>query len=303
MFLIVILILFLIIGFYLYFNLKYKNNLIVRFLDIGQGDSILINFKRTSILIDAGPNDTVINKLEKYLPVFENTINYVIPTHPDADHITGFVDVFKKYNIKNVFENGDMNQTTEISKEINSEISLEIKESGANIHDISCGDKLTFPKTQTNPNALTLFFLHPIQNNLIMNETNDNSIVILLVYGKYSFLFTGDMSSEIEKKIFFNIQKCFNGGDLDTIQQNLNHLTILKVSHHGSDTASSENFLKIIKPIYSVISVGFHNRYGHPKENVLSRLEKYSQYILMTKDRGDITFITDGNDLELNTSK
>lgn len=300
--LIIFLICLLLITFYLFDNLKNKQNLIVRFLDIGQGDSILITFRNTNFLIDAGPDDTVVNKLEKYLSFFRKKIDYVIPTHPDADHITGLINVFPKYKIDNVFTNGDMDQTTEVSTKINSEIKEEIEKSKAKLHNITCGDKLTFSNKENNE-KLTMYFLHPIQNDLILNETNDNSIVILLVYGDYSFLFTGDISEAVENKLFFNIQKCFTFKDSENITENLNHLTILKVSHHGSKTASSQNFLKKIKPVYSIISVGENNRFGHPNPETIERLEKYSKYIIMTKDRGDITFITNGKDLKLEMTK
>lgn len=136
-----------------------------------------------------------------------------------------------------------------------------------------------------------------------MNDTNDNSIVVLLVYRDYSFLFLGDASQEVENKIFLNIENCFSKTISEPLKEKLKNLTVLKVSHHGSNTGTSVNFLKQIKPEYAVISAGKDNRFGHPTKEVLETLEKYSKNILNTANSGDITFKTNGKDLEIIQTK
>lgn len=303
--LIILLLGILIIVIYLFTTFKSSNKLVVRFLDIGQGDSILITLPdRENILIDAGPNDTVIQKLEKYLPIFTRKLNYIIPTHPDMDHVAGFIPILKKYQVKNIFLNGDMEQDTTISKKLLSDINLEIENSKAKKRIINCGDKMSLNNSNTDPaDDLNLYFLHPTQNNLISNETNANSIVILLTFENYALLFTGDIDQEVEAKLFFNIQKCFKNNDLLQIENSLKNLTILKVAHHGSKYSSSQNFLKEITPEYSIISAGLNNRYGHPDQEVLVRLKKYSKYTISTIERGDIIFKIKDRNIEIITNK
>lgn len=296
-----VLILFL-LSIYFYQNLLGEKKLIVRFLDIGQGDSILIQTpNRENILIDAGPSDKVVNKLEKYLSIFDKDIDITIFTHPDADHITGFYYVLQKYNVKRIIQNGDNNKESEVYKEVGNKIEKEIEKVGAEKITANCGDKITFKNNKEI--SLIIYIIHPIKNELIINESNENSIVALLVYGNYSFLFTGDVGKDVENKLFFNIQKCFNESDVKIIENTLKNLTVLKVSHHGSNTGSSEEFLKKIKPEYSIISAGKNNRYNHPTKEVITTLEKYSKNILNTIENGDILFKTNGKDFILKVDK
>ena len=281
-----------------YTNYQNKNILEITFFDIGQGDAALIQMPGgEKILIDAGPTNLIVSKLQNKFSFLDRDIDYIIMTHPDADHISGFYFVTQNFNIKNILENGDKNKNTEIYKNIENQFkkeNLEKKEIFVN-----CGDEINY-KDLSKPK---IFILHPKQNNLVSNDTNENSIVALLVYGKYSFLFTGDTDKKVEKNLFKEIDKCFDLADINFIKQNLKNLTVLKVSHHGSKTASGEEFLKILKPEYSVISVGEKNRYGHPNEEVIKILEKYSENIFYTSKDGDITFQTDGTNIEFNKQK
>lgn len=281
-----------------------ENKLIVRFLNIGQGDSILIQTPNSeNILIDAGPNDKVINKLEKYLNVFDKNIDLAIFTHTDSDHITGFYYILQKYNAKRIIQNGDENKESEVYKEIGDKIEKEIEKIGAKKIIANCGDKIIFENKNNKENILTFYIIHPIKNELIINESNDNSIIVLLVYGDYSFLFTGDASKDIEKKLFFDIERCFNENDIKIIENNLKNLTVLKVAHHGSNTGNSEEFLKKIKPKYSIISAGEDNKYGHPTKETIEILEKYSKNVLNTIENGDIKIEIKEKDFILKVDK
>ncbi|MDQ1281830.1 MAG: competence protein ComEC [Patescibacteria group bacterium] len=282
------------------FYLNYKNNnlLTVTFFDIGQGDASLVQMPSgEKILIDAGPTNIIVSKLQNKFSFFDRVIDYALLTHPDADHVSGFYFVTQNFNIKNILENGDVNKDTEVYKSIEEEFEKQ------NLKDkeifVNCGDKIN----SSNLNKPQIFILHPVQEKLISNDTNENSVVALLIYGKYSFLFTGDADKFVEKNLFKEINNCFSIDDANLIKQNLKNLTVLKVSHHGSKTASSEDFLKILKPVYSVISVGEHNRYGHPDKETVYILDQYSKNIFYTNKDGNITFVTDGINFEFNKEK
>ena len=284
--------------FYFYSNYKNNNLLEVTFFDIGQGDAALVEMPDgEKFLIDAGPTNLIVSKLQNKFSFFDRDIDYILMTHPDADHVSGFYFVTQNFNIKNILENGDKNKDTEIYKNIESEFKKQ------NLDKIkifvNCGDKINF----SDLSKPSFFIFHPEQNNLILNDTNENSVVTLLIYGKYSFLFTGDADKFVEKNLFKEIDKCFASEDINLIKNKLKNLTVLKVSHHGSKTGSGDEFIKILKPIYSVVSVGENNRYGHPNEEAVKILEKYSKNIFYTNRDGDITFITDGENFILDKER
>lgn len=284
--------------FYIYLEQNINNNLRITFFDIGQGDSSLIEMPTgEKILIDAGPSNIIVSKLQKHLSIFNRVIDFIVLTHPDSDHVAGFYFITPNFYIKNILENGDKNKNTDIYKNIEKGFeskNLKNKEIFAN-----CGDKIVYK----NDKYPKIFILHPDQSNLILNDTNENSIVLLLIYGKFSFLFTGDMDKEVEKNIFREIDRCFSNEDINTIKEKIKNLTVLKVSHHGSKTASSDDFIKKIKPKYSIISAGEKNRYGHPNEETIKTLEKYKSDIFYTKNDGNISFITDGDSIEFKKEK
>lgn len=278
-----------------------ERNLEVKFLDVGQGDSVLITTpKRQKILIDGGPTDEVVRKLEKYFSPFEKNIDLLIMSHPDSDHIFGFNYVLQKYKVKNILENGDKFSESEVEKEMQEKIKKQVEKTSTKIWQASCGDKINLGEKKSSP---TIYILHPVKNNLVKNDSNDNSIVVLLSYGEYSFLFSGDISEEVEKKIFFNLSLCFEKEEARKVENKLKNLTTYKVSHHGSKSGNGEFFLKLIKPEYSIISVGKDNPFNHPNREVVTILEKYSENIITTKESGDIIFKTNGKDLEIKLNK
>lgn len=297
-------ILFLILFIFFRLILIYKNSiketfLEITFFDVGQGDSILIKTdNKETFLIDSGRDNSVIYKLEKFLPLFAKNIDYIIATHPDTDHIFGFLSVLSKYKIKNILIN-DYQKNNDILTELEQKIKKEIDIEKADKIEANCGDKIKFK----NNNDSIIYVLSPINDNLSINESNDNSIVLLFIYNNFSFLFTGDISKEIEDKLFLNIENCFNKEDSLLIKEKIKNLTVLKVSHHGSKTSSSEGFLKKIKPEYSIISAGKNNSYGHPTKETLDILNKYSKNILSTIENGDITFSIKENNLKINLNK
>jgi len=239
----------------------------VVYFDVGQGDSAFIETSDGfQILIDGGPDLTVLEKLGQEMPFYDRTIDLIILTHPDHDHIYGLLEVLKRYEIKNILWTGVVKNTAEWK-----EWQRLIKEEEANIIIAKVGQKIH------DREDLVIDVLYPLENieNQELKNLNDTSVVISLTYGEVDFLFTGDISCKIEESI-----------DIDT--------DILKVAHHGSKTSSCPGFLERVFPEVAVISVG-ENNYGHPSPEVLANLENFGIKTLITKDHGDVRVVSDGH--------
>ncbi len=247
----------------------------VCFFDVGQGDAIFIETpERHQVLIDGGANSKILEKLGKELPFFDRSLDLVILTHPQKDHFAGLLFVLRDYEVEQILWTGVENKTAgfeewlKLLEEEKARIVLVKK--GINIRAGSVSLKILFP-------------FEDLAGQEIKN-INDTSIVSHLSFGKNSFLFTGDISSSIEKEL---IEK---GIDLSS--------NVLKVAHHGSKYSSSEEFLEAVFPQLAVIQVG-ENPYGHPTKEVLQRLEKFDINVLRTDKKGDIKVISDGNNLKI----
>ena len=279
-----------------FFIFSYENQLgvlEVDFFDIGQGDAILIKAPFSKqILIDGGPDDKIVEKLGSELPFYDKTIEVVIATHPDADHITGLVEVLKRYKIGLVMETGVLSDS-----KIYQELEKTIKEKNIPVEIVQAGQviKLFTPTSilplkegeEVEGGGISLSILYPFENfsGKSISNTNNVSIVSRLIYGDYSFLFTGDL----EKSGEYNLVN--NGINLEA--------NILKVGHHGSKTSTSDLFLKSIDPNIAVIQVGKKNKYGHPTDEVLERLKNIT--ILRNDVGGDIKIcVYKGRELEIN---
>jgi len=252
-------ILVIIFGFIIFFN---SQKLTVTFLDVGQGDSILISQGSNQVLIDGGPSgQLLIEKLGKYLPFWDRKIEAVIVTHPDQDHIEGLVAVLRDYKVGFVMENL-RSATSRVYQNLKSEI--ENKE----INKINA-EKGTLIKF-SNGAELEIIYASKDESP---KDSNSKSIVARLVFGDNSFLLTGDLPDSEESKVFENLKA-----------------KVLKVSHHGSKNATTENFLDKVKSEIAIISAGKNNRYGHPAEEALERIKKFGMQILRTDEMGDIQF-------------
>jgi len=242
----------------------------VCFFDVGQGDSIFIETpNRKQILIDGGPDKTILEKLNKAMPFYDRTIDLLILTHPDADHITGLVSALEYYDVKYILTSGIENDTAVYKKWRDL-----IKEKNIPLILAQSGQKIFLDQN------IFLEIIWPEQSLIesFSKPTNNASVVGRLVYGDIEFLLTGDIEKKVEQHL---------------ISQNLNlESDIFKVPHHGSKTSSSYNFIKMINPQISVISVGEDNRYKHPNDEVLERLK--DSVIYRTDKDGDIKILTDG---------
>ncbi|MEK7150287.1 MAG: ComEC/Rec2 family competence protein [Patescibacteria group bacterium] len=242
----------------------------VSFLDIGQGDAIFIEAPNgNQVLIDGGSNKAVLKELGKVMPFYDRTIEAVIATHPDKDHIGGLIEVLKNYRTDFVMEPGVSSDTGAFQ-----ELEKTIKEK--NLPKILARRGMSLSLGE----GVYLNILFPDRDNEDW-ETNTASIVTKLTYGDTSFLLTGDSPIAIEKYL-----SMIDGKNLKS--------DVLKAGHHGSRTSTSESFASLVSPEYAVISAGKDNRYGHPHKEVLDILEKIKATILKTYELGTISFSSDG---------
>ncbi|MFC1727448.1 ComEC/Rec2 family competence protein [Patescibacteria group bacterium] len=237
--------------------------------DVGQGDSALITYQNTQILIDGGPNSQVLDCLGEHLPFWDREIEMVINSHPDSDHLSGLIDVIERYRVRYFILNS-VGKDSEVFREFQQLVEAE----GARVYFPQKGDRLKVGLAE-------LAILWPLSQQKVLGATtlereiNETSIVFQLTYGQFDALFPGDISSEIESQL-----------DLTDIE-------VLKVPHHGSKYSTSQEFLEKIDPELAVISVG-KNSFGHPTEEVLKRLSDQVDKILRTDQEGEIEIVTDG---------
>ncbi len=240
----------------------------VCFLDVGQGSAVFIKTeKNQQILIDGGPDQKILEKLSRQMPFWDHTIDLIILTHSQKDHIYGLFEVLKNYQVKNILWTGATIDTSLFKQWQNL-----IKEEGANVKIADQGLKVYLTD-----NAY-LAILWPPQNFLKnIKEINDTSIVSKFYSYQDTMLFTGDITSEVEYKLID--QRI----DLDS--------DILQIPHHGSKYSSSDPFLLIVSPSLAIISAGKDNKYKFPHQEVLERLKKYDIKVLSTINEGDICLI------------
>ncbi len=254
----------------------------VVFFDVGEGDAIFIETPRgQQILIDGGPSPTaLISALGRRMPFWDRSLDLVILTHADEDHIAGLIPVLERYRVGRVLDSGYEHDSPMYERwlELIEEKGIPTYLAGAGVR-IGAGD------------GVELVVLHPGPE--LMEHTNadanNNSVVIRLAMGQVSFLLTGDIEAAAEGVLVASGQKLTS--------------TVLKAPHHGSSTSSSAAFLNAVNPELVIISVGADNRFGHPWPQVLERLEKSvgGERILRTDERGTIEVMTDGERIWVKT--
>ncbi len=250
----------------------------VIFFDVDQGDSIFIETpQKHQILIDGGPDSTILEKLAAAMPFWDRSIDLIILTHPEHDHFAGLIEVLKRYKIENILWTGVIRDTAEYKEWLKL-----INKEKAKIYIAKAGQRIT-----TSPGLVVIETLHPFENleSQVVKNTNNTSVICRMIFGENRFLFTGDAYKSIERKLINQ------GINLDS--------DILKVGHHGSKTSSAEEFIKQVLPEIAVISAGKNNNYGHPHQETLDILEKYGVGILRTDRDGDIKIISDGKKIKI----
>lgn len=240
----------------------------VVFLDVGQGDGILLQTSaRENILTDGGPDNSVIYQLGKFIPFWDREIDLLVVTHPDADHVTGLVEVLRRYKVKKVLATGVTHTLPAYSEFIN-----EINQKNIPIVKPVDIDNLSF----TDLNLRILWPKEDLWAQDFGGELNDTSIVIKATFNnKDSIMLTGDLTEEKETELI----KIY-GSELKS--------NILKAGHHGSKTSTSRDFLKFVGPTQAIISAARDNYYGHPHFKVIKNLLDSNIEILQTANLGSI---------------
>lgn len=256
----------------IFLNLNRERGLTVAFLNVGQGDASFIETPSgNQIMIDAGPDGKLaIRELGKLMPFFDKSIDLAVLSHPNKDHIAGFIDIFRRYKINYALSSGAKSAIPEFGEW---EKLLEAKK----IQKIKAKRGLRIHMDKN------VYFdvIAPLTDDYKDFKSFDDSMVVArLIYGKTSFLFTGDMTAKNEHELL----SANTAVDSD----------VLKVAHHGSRYSSSDLWLEAVSPIVAAIQVGKNNKYGHPTSETLGRLEKLKIKISRTDIDGTIIMRSDG---------
>ncbi len=257
--------------------IKDTNRLKIYFIDVGQGDStLIISPKGKKILIDGGGNeeyDIGKNVLIPYLLSKKiNKIDYIIISHFDTDHVDGLLTVMKELRAEKVIISRQAKNCENYEKFINI-----VSKKNIDVTIVEKGSRIKIEKN------LDIDVLWPNSNNIISeNILNNNSIVCKLKYNNFSMLFTGDIEEIAEKQI---LKESLKTNDLN--------VDILKVGHHGSNTSSTQRFIEKVNPKIALIGVGENNKFGHPNQEVINRLETIGAKIYRTDLMGEIVVIVD----------
>ena len=246
----------------------------VHFIDVGQADASLILCDGKSMLVDGGNTDDS-NLIYTYLKKHGiDHLDYIINTHPHEDHVGGLAGALTYATVDTA-----LGSVTEYDSRDFNNFLKHLDKRNVSIRVPEAGDTFSLGSAEVK-------ILGPVR---LSEDMNNNSIVLGITYGKISFLFTGDAERDEEQDI---LEQEF---DLSS--------TVLKVGHHGSGTSSTYPFLREIMPEYAVISVGNDNSYGHPHENVMSRLRDVGAKVMRTDTQGDIVFTSDGESVSVSSSK
>ena len=255
--------------------------LTIHFLDIGQGDATFIVFPDgTQMLVDCSIDARILEALGDVMSFHDNTIDYLVITHPDKDHYGGCVDVLDRFDVGQVIYNGYEKQDSVFWLEFWDVIQAEQAEYTevtqlTHWEIVSTSVQFLYPDHSLRDNP------HIPGDESTTVDANNGSIVLLLSYGTVDVLMTGDAEQKLEEYLIE-----MYGDKLD--------VDVLKVGHHGSNTSSIDPLLAVTTPEHAVISVGVDNRYGHPSPRVLKRFERASSTIWRTDRQGTITLTTDG---------
>ena len=257
--------------------------------DVGQGDAVLIHQGSMQVLVDGGPNSSVLDCLSRHLPFWDRTLEVVVLTHPQADHLNGLVDVLERYDVEQVVVNGLVNDTAGFRafQEV-------VIDEGALVYLPSRGDEI-----RLGPIRLTVLlpeeklglarvWEEPGVTGEVLGiathqgDLNETSVVLKLTFGEFDALLVGDIGFSSEQALI-----------VDGV---LSEVEVLKVGHHGSKYASSLDFLREIRPTLAVISVGGKNSYGHPTRDTLMRLDTVGARVFRTDVEGDVEIVSNGQE-------
>ena len=248
----------------------------IHFFDVGQGDSIFIEAPNgNQVLVDGGPDNRVLSELAKAMPFYDRDIDVVVASHPHADHIFGLIEVLDRFEVANIIEAKDRYVSPVFDKwqeKVGKEGARETEALAGKVIDLG--------------NDVYLKILYPFKSydGTVLKKPHEANVVVMLEYKELEVLLTGDMEMSVERQLLLN------GSDISA--------EILKVGHHGSKTSSGDSFLDSINPEVAVIQVG-KNSYGHPTQEVLSRLENFGIKYYRTDLDGTIKVVSDGENYQV----
>lgn len=258
----------------LYYSPSYSipnYDFIIHYIDVGQGDSALVQTNNKNLLIDAGTPDSSESLINYLKNLGIKNIDFVVATHPHADHIGGMQSILKEFNVS-YFCAPKVTENTDIFKNM----IKALKENNISINILSYSHPIDLGEN-------TKVEIYSPSNNEYDNINNYSSL-LKISYGKTSFLFTGDAEAEIEMEVL-KLNK-----DLKS--------DVLKVGHHGSITSTTDSFLKEVSPKIAIISSGLDNSYGHPSSQILKKLSDNKSEIFRTDEDGTIILTSDGNSIK-----
>lgn len=253
--------------------------------DVGQGDATYIRFADGSdMLVDGGSNDKVLGCLGKYMPFWDRTIDMLVLTHPEDDHLRGLLSVTERYNV-GYFVHSDIRRDTEQYRTLVSRV----RERHAQEKVVTSGEYIRVGGASIRvvwPSADRVAAVNGIPAQVLGKSTvsvNEESVVFWLRYGRFDALFPGDFSlSQYHMPVIEGLAD--------------EHVELLKVPHHGSKFAMDRAFVTWLKPHVAIVSVGSNNTYGHPSEEVQTMLADEQANLLRTDEVGDIEIVSDGDD-------
>ncbi|HWU24209.1 MAG TPA: MBL fold metallo-hydrolase [Candidatus Paceibacterota bacterium] len=250
----------------------------VSVLDIGQGDSIMVQGPTgVQMLVDGGPDQSVLRQLPREMGLFDRSIDLVVETHPDKDHIAGLTDVFDRYRVS-YFMSPGIPGTTATSQRLDDAVA---HEPGVHTFTARRGMRIHLG------GGAYADVLYP-DRDVSKGETNEGSIVMHVVYGTTTFMLTGDAPSDVEDHL---VALDAGDGELPT--------TVLKAGHHGSKYSTDDAWLAALHPQYVAISAGANNTYGHPNPETIARIKNEGAKMLNTIDLGTLRFVSDGKELQI----
>lgn len=253
-----------------------SGSLSVSFIDVGQGDGVLVQAGDADYLIDAGKAEAGPHVVDFLHSRGVDSLDGIVVSNPDADHIGGFLDVFDAFEVASVYVSGDPKGTLTYNAFLRG-----VRDEGSKVEEVRAGAVRDW-------GGVRVDVLGPPPGELF-SETNDNSIGLLLTFGSARVLLAGDAEAKSEEYMA-------NG-------PNTGPLTVLKVTHHGSNTSSTPLFLNRFRPKIAVIQVGADNSYGHPTPETLSRLQEYGAKVFRNDEHGDVIVTIKNENVDVAVTK
>lgn len=255
-------------------------DLSVHYIDVGQGDCSLVVYGDETLLIDGGEaeNSRFVTGYIASLGITQ--LDYIVATHPHSDHIGSLAEVIRTFDVENVIAprvSDDMIPTSSIYEDF----LLSLKEKGLRLKAAKPGDVYSMADMTVENDNTSFEILGPVENDY--DDLNDWSVILKLVHGETSFIFTGDAEKRAENDVLDS------GADVSA--------DVLKAGHHGSSSSTGERFLSAVSPEIAVIQCGNGNSYGHPHAQVTELLDEYGAKTYRTDESGTVIIYSDGHEV------